>query len=81
MALGCATPQYETAGSHVGACSGRATARAFGIPGREQQRASRVYIVAPAPPAVGEGRRVPLYVPYADFFQYQAGAGRLAGRA
>ena len=25
--------------------------------------------------------RVPLYVPYADFFQYQAGAGRLAGRA
>jgi hypothetical protein len=24
---------------------------------------------------------VPLYVPYADFFQYQAGAGRLAGRA
>jgi len=28
-----------------------------------------------------EDRRVPLYVPYADFFQYQAGAGRLAGRA
>jgi hypothetical protein len=27
------------------------------------------------------GARVPLYVPYADFFQYQAGAGRLAGRA
>ena len=25
--------------------------------------------------------RVPLYVPYADFFQYQAGAGRLADRA
>jgi hypothetical protein len=24
---------------------------------------------------------LPLYVPYADFFQYQAGAGRLAGRA
>ena len=25
--------------------------------------------------------RVPLYVPYADFYQYQAGAGRLADRA
>ena len=25
--------------------------------------------------------RVPLYVPYADFFQYHAGAGRLADRA
>jgi hypothetical protein len=24
---------------------------------------------------------VPLYVPYADFFQYQAGPGRLADRA
>ena len=24
---------------------------------------------------------VPLYVPYADFYQYQAGAGRLADRA
>ena len=24
--------------------------------------------------------RVPLYVPYADFFQYHAGAGRLPGR-
>ena len=29
----------------------------------------------------GPQARVPLYVPYADFFQYQAGAGRLAGRA
>jgi hypothetical protein len=29
----------------------------------------------------GGKTRVPLYVPYADFFQYQAGAGRLAGRA
>jgi hypothetical protein len=27
----------------------------------------------------GPQARVPLYVPYADFFQYQAGAGRLAG--
>ena len=25
----------------------------------------------------GPQARVPLYVPYADFFQYQAGAGRL----
>ena len=30
--------------------------------------------------AVGQAR-VPLYVPYADFYQYQAGAGRLADRA
>ena len=30
---------------------------------------------------LGPQARVPLYVPYADFFQYQAGAGRLAGRA
>ena len=29
----------------------------------------------------GPQARVPLYVPYADFFQYQAGAGRLAGHA
>ena len=29
----------------------------------------------------GPQARVPLYVPYADFFQYQAGAGRLAARA
>ena len=29
----------------------------------------------------GPQARVPLYVPYADFFQYQAGAERLAGRA
>ena len=29
----------------------------------------------------GPQARVPLYVPYADFFQYQAGAGRLADRA
>ena len=29
----------------------------------------------------GPQARVLLYVPYADFFQYQAGAGRLAGRA
>jgi hypothetical protein len=29
----------------------------------------------------GPQARVPLYVPYADFFQYQASAGRLAGRA
>ena len=29
----------------------------------------------------GPQARVPLYVPYADFFQYQAGAGRLAVRA
>ena len=29
----------------------------------------------------GPQAQVPLYVPYADFFQYQAGAGRLAGRA
>ena len=29
----------------------------------------------------GPQARVPLYVPYADFFQYQVGAGRLAGRA
>ena len=28
-----------------------------------------------------EGARVPLYAPYADFFQYQAGPGRLADRA
>ena len=28
----------------------------------------------------GPQARVPLYVPYADFFQYQAGAGRTAGR-
>ena len=27
------------------------------------------------------GASAALYVPYADFFQYQAGAGRLAGRA
>ena len=51
------------------------------------------YIGVPRGPAVVERRmqrgqliggpqaRVPLYVPYADFFQYQAGAGRLAGRA
>ena len=26
----------------------------------------------------GPQARVPLYVPYADFFQYQAGPGRLA---
>ena len=26
----------------------------------------------------GPQERVPLYVPYADFFQFQAGAGRLA---
>ena len=26
----------------------------------------------------GPQSRVPLYVPYADFFQYQAGAGHLA---
>jgi hypothetical protein len=30
---------------------------------------------------VGSQARVPLYVPYADFFQYQAGPGRLADRA
>ena len=29
----------------------------------------------------GPQARLPLYVPYADFFQYQAGAGRLAGHA
>ena len=29
----------------------------------------------------GPQARVPLYVPYADFYQYQAGAGRLADRA
>ena len=29
----------------------------------------------------GPRARVPLYVPYADFYQYQAGAGRLADRA
>ena len=29
----------------------------------------------------GPQARVPIYVPYADFFQYQAGAGRLADRA
>ena len=29
----------------------------------------------------GPQARVPLYVPYADFFQYQAGARHLAGRA
>ena len=29
----------------------------------------------------GPQARVPLYVPYADFFQYQAGPGRLADRA
>ena len=29
----------------------------------------------------GPQARVPLYMPYADFFQYQVGAGRLAGRA
>ena len=29
----------------------------------------------------GPQARVPLYVPYADFFQYQAGPGRLAERA
>ena len=29
----------------------------------------------------GTQARVPFYVPYADFFQNQAGAGRLAGRA
>ena len=28
----------------------------------------------------GPQARVPLYVPYADFFQYQAGPGRLADR-
>ena len=32
--------------------------------------------------AIGQGRKYgPLYVPYADFFQYQAGPGRLADRA
>ena len=31
--------------------------------------------------ARGPQARVPLYVPYADFYQYQAGAGRLADRA
>ena len=29
----------------------------------------------------GPQARVPLYVPYADFFQYQACPGRLADRA
>ena len=29
----------------------------------------------------GPQARVPLYVPYADIFQYQAGAGRRASRA
>ena len=40
--------------------------------GGKQQRGPRIG---------GPRARVPLYVPYADFYQYQAGAGRLADRA
>ena len=70
--------------------------RAGGRPGLPQTRALRQNSAGEksnVPRAVVERRmqrgqlvggpqaRVPLYVPYADFFQYQAGAGRLAGRA
>ena len=42
---------------------------------REEQRMQRGQLIG------GPQARVPLYVPYADFYQYQAGAGRLADRA
>ena len=47
-----------------------------GVPGAiVEQRIQRGQLVG------GPQARVPLYVPYADFYQYQAGAGRLADRA
>ena len=43
--------------------------------GGEEKRMQRGQLIG------GPRARVPLYVPYADFYQYQAGAGRLADRA
>ena len=50
-------------------------ARTQVVPQREPMRMQRGQLIG------GPQARVPLYVPYADFYQYQAGAGRLADRA
>ena len=60
------------AGAQVGRRRGQ---KRIGVRAVVERRMQRGQLIG------GPQARVPLYVPYADFFQYQAGAGRLAGRA
>jgi hypothetical protein len=69
------TRPSATLGAAIARCAGKSTMRGCKPRAVVERRMQRGQLIG------GPQARVPLYVPYADFFQYQAGAGRLAGRA